>query len=63
MDLDEIKKYFSYFLIAGGLFVVVILIYTTFLISRYALKKPQNIKKGYADEKPITPIPSPTIFQ
>ncbi len=63
MDLDEVKKFFSYFLLAGGLFIVVILIYTTVLISRYALKKPQNIKKSYAEEEVITPILSPTAIQ
>ncbi|MBI5127320.1 hypothetical protein HZA76_02585 [Candidatus Roizmanbacteria bacterium] len=63
MDLEDIKKYFGYLMIVGGLFVVIFLIYTTFLISRYALKKPQNIKKSYAEEEAVTPIPSPTAIQ
>lgn len=61
MNIDEIKKYFNYLMIAGGLFIIVILIYTTFLISRYAQKK-QTIKKSYAEEE-INPPPSLTPIQ
>jgi len=63
MGLEDIRKYFGYLMVAGGLFIIIILIYTTVLISRYALKKPQNIKKSYAEEEPVTPIPSPTVIQ
>lgn len=59
MDLDQIKKYLSLFLTALGIFAIVFIIYSIFLISRYAQQQ-QEIKKGYATEK-LTPSPSPRL--
>ncbi|OGK11567.1 hypothetical protein A2954_01770 [Candidatus Roizmanbacteria bacterium RIFCSPLOWO2_01_FULL_37_12] len=57
MDLDKIKKFFTLFVAAFGLFVLMFIIYSIFIISRVAQKKEkQEIKKNYAIEK-ITPSP------
>jgi len=62
VDIDTLKKYFSYFLMACGLLVVVMMVYTTLLISRYAQEE-QRIKESYAEEENMTPTPVPTIIQ
>ncbi|KKP66915.1 MAG: hypothetical protein UR68_C0004G0009 [Candidatus Roizmanbacteria bacterium GW2011_GWA2_35_19] len=47
---------------ACGLLVVVMMVYTTLLISRYAQEE-QRIKESYAEEENMTPTPVPTIIQ
>jgi len=49
MDFDPIKKFFSLLLTALGLFVIIGMIYATFLISKMA-EKPQTIEKSNASE-------------
>ena len=60
MDLDRVKRVFTLFLTAFGIFSVIFLTVTVFMISRIAQKKDkQEIKKGYAEEMvSVTPTPS-----
>jgi len=50
MDFEPIKKFFSLFLTALGLFVFIAIIYSVILVSQYALKKPEKISESFADE-------------
>ena len=59
MDLDRIKKFFTLLMTAFGIFVLIFLMYSIFVISKIAQdKKKHEIEKGYAGEV-ITPSPSP----
>lgn len=63
MDFDRIKRYLSLFLTALGVFVIIFLIYSIFLISRMAQKKEKHeIDKGYATEQ-ITATPTPNVIK
>ena len=61
MDFDGVKKFFSLFLAALGIFVLIFIAYTMVIVSRIAQdkKKKQDIKKSYADEY-VSPRISPT---
>ena len=61
MELDRVKKFFTLLLTAFGIFALIFIMYSIFVISRVAQKKEkQEIKTDYAGE-PITPSPSPTL--
>lgn len=61
MELDKVKKFFTLLMTAFGIFALIFIMYSIFVISRVAQKKEkQEIKKGYAGE-PITPSPSPIL--
>lgn len=60
MDIDRIKKFFTLLMTAVGLFALIFIIYSIFVISRYAQKKEKHeIKKDYAGEI-VSPSPSPS---
>jgi uncharacterized alpha/beta hydrolase family protein len=59
MDFESVKKFFSLFVTALGIFVFIAMIYSIFLITRYAQKQ-QKINKSYADEM-ISIIPTLNI--
>ncbi len=58
MNFEPIKKFFSLFLTALGLLIVIIVVYVVFLTAHYARQK-QGIKSDYANEY-ISP--SPTVI-
>jgi len=61
MDLERVKKFFALFLTAFGFLVLIFIIYSIFIISRYAQEKRKHeIEKGYAGEQ-VTISPSPPI--
>ena len=60
MDLDRIKKFFALLMTALGIFVLIFIVYSIFVISKIAQdKKKHEIEKGYAGEL-VTPSPSPS---
>lgn len=60
MNFEQIKKFFSLFFTALGLFVFIAIIYSVILVSQYAMKKESKINDSYADEV-ISIFPSPKI--
>ena len=59
MDLDGVKKFFNLFLAALGIFALIFITYSIFVVSKMAQDKNKHeIKKGYADEY-VSPRPSP----
>lgn len=60
MDLDSVKKFFSLFLAALGIFALVFIVYAMVIVSKIAQDKKRinQIKKDYASEY-VSPTPSP----
>lgn len=49
MNFEQIKKFFSLFIAALGLFIFIAIIYSVILVSQYAMKE-KKINDSYADE-------------